>query len=273
MKKETVENQENKAPVSKAKKTWKIIGNVIMWLFIAFCVMITIFAFSAQSNTDGVPTVGGKVMSPVLTESMSPTIKQGDIIFSRKLEDDEKPTLKVGDIITYRADINKDGVTDINTHRIVEIIEDGDSVKYQTKGDNNQFNDDFTVATDDVISIFDPDKDTRIPLLGSFISFLLQPTGFFIVIVIPLILFFLFEIIIFVRKVMKVNNSDKKQITAADEELIKQKAIEEYLRSQAAASEKTDENGDPDDSAGTPPDEAPDAAEAEAPETEKNDAE
>ncbi|MBR0235126.1 MAG: signal peptidase I [Clostridia bacterium] len=236
-----MDNQSTVKTTSKAKKVWGIIGNVLMWLFIAFAVVITIFAFSAQSSADGVPTIGGKVMSPVLSNSMSPTIKEGDIIFSRKLADEEKTSLKVDDIITFKVDLDGDGTPEVNTHRISEVIGSGSSVTYRTKGDNNAIADTYTISAADVISIFDPAKDTRIPVLGSVIKFLLTPTGFFVVIVIPLIIFFLFEIIMFVRKIMEVKNAGKKQITAEDEELIKQKAIEEYIRSQKAQSGEDNE--------------------------------
>ncbi len=244
MKKESIENQETKKPVSTAKRVWKIIGNIIMWLFIAFAVVVTIFAFSAQSNSDGIPTVAGKVMSPVLSESMAPTINKGDIIFTEKISDEAKENLKIGTIITFKADLDGDGSPEINTHRIVEVIDSDSFVQYRTKGDNNAFNDDYTVDPSDIISVFDENNDTKIPVLGSVINFLLQPTGFFIVIVIPLIIFFLFEIIMFVRKIMEVKNAGKKQISAADEELIKQKAIEEYIRSQNQASDEAKAEGE-----------------------------
>lgn len=237
MKKESAEVAETKGSKKKLtgkKKVFSIIGNVLMWLFIVIAVVITIFAFSAQSNSDGIPTVGGKVISPVLSESMAPTINKGDIILSRKLADEEKTGLPVGTIISFKADLDGDGNPEINTHRIIDII-DGE---YKTQGDNNEFADNYNVNPTDVISVFDPEKDTKIPVLGNVINFLLQPTGFFFVIVIPLIVFFLFEIIMFVRKLIEVKNSDKKQITAADEELIKKKAIEEYIRQQNLESEQ-----------------------------------
>ena len=240
-----MDNQATEKTVSKAKKVWGIIGNVIMWLFIAFAVVVTIFAFSAQSSADGIPTIGGKVISPVLTNSMAPTIKEGDIILSRKLSESDKTTLDVGMIITFKVDLDGDGKPEVNTHRIEEVIGSGSAVSYKTKGDNNAIEDNYTVSASDVISVFDETKDTRIPVLGSVINFLLTPTGFFVVIVIPLIIFFLFEIIMFVRKIMEVKNAGKKQISAEDEELIKQKAIEEYIRAQnKAAEEKSEESAD-----------------------------
>ena len=236
---QAVEKKSADKKVSKTKKVLSIIANVLMWAFIVFSVVITIFAFSAQSSADGIPTIGGKVISPVLSPSMSPTFNKGDIILSRKLADAEKYSLEVGQIITYKADLDGDGTPEINTHRIVEVITtSGGFTEYRTKGDNNQAVDNYLVSFSDVISVFDEKKDTRIAGLGSVINFLLQPTGFFIVIVIPLIIFFLFEIVMFVRKIMEVKNAGKKQITVEDEELIKQKAIEEYIRSQQKAAEE-----------------------------------
>lgn len=242
-------------PKSKAKKVWSIIGNVLIWIFIAFSVVVTIFAFSANSSSDGIPTVAGRVISPVLSPSMEPTIKKGDLILSRKLkedpdhpEKDEKMNLNVGDIISYNVDLDGDGQREVNTHRIIEVITDeAGFVSYKTKGDNNLATDNYTVYPADIISIFDENKDTRIPVLGDVIDFLMHPTGFFVCIVIPLILFFLFEIIMFVRKVVEVKNSDKKQITAEDEELIKKRAIEEYIRSQNEANNNSEnDSGDTD---------------------------
>ena len=51
----------------------------------------------------------------------------------------------------------------------------------------------------------------------------------------PMVLFFGYELFVFIRLVIKTKNEGKKVISAEDEELIKQKAIEEYLRQTAAA--------------------------------------
>ena len=189
-------------------------------------------------------------------DSLIPAVtsgNKGDIIFTRKLDDQEKLTLEKDTIITYKA-IADDGSNYINTHRIIEVIDEGESsVEYKTQGDNNEYPDSYTVRPADIISIYVEGEDTRIPVLGNVINFLLQPTGFFFVIVIPLIIFFLFEIIVFVKKLLEVKNSDKKKISAADEELIKQKAIEEYIKAQQAekeaaeAEEKEEKKEEPSD--------------------------
>lgn len=252
MKQQTTVENSGKKPVSKTKKVLGIIANVLMWLFVAFAVVATIFAFSAQSSSDGIPTIAGKVMSPVLSDSMEPTIKKGDLIFTRKLADEEKATLTEGQIISFWRDLNNDGSPDINTHRIIEVINVNGSVYYRTMGDHNPGPDNYTTISTDVISVFEEGKSARIPVLGGVSSFLMKPTGFLVVIVIPLILFFILELVLFIRKLLQVKNAGKKQITAEDEELIKQRAIEEYLRSQQQAAEKPEDKPEEEPAEETP---------------------
>ena len=262
MKQQTTVENSGKKPVSKTRKVLGIIANVLMWLFVAFAVVATIFAFSAQSSSDGIPTIAGKVMSPVISPSMEPAIKKGDLIFTRKLADEEKATLTEGQIISFKHDLNNDGTPEINTHRIIEVITVNGSVYYRTKGDNNPGADPYTVLSTDVISVFEEGKSAKLPVLGSISDFLMKPTGFLVVIVIPLVLFFILELDLFIRKLLQVKNAGKKQITAEDEELIKQRAIEEYLRSQQQAAEKPEEKPEERTAEETP--EAP-AEEAENP--------
>lgn len=60
----------------------------------------------------------------------------------------------------------------------------------------------------------------------------------------PLVIFFGYEVYVFVKTVLSVKNEGKKVITAADEELIKQRAIEEYLRSQNQANDEQSQSED-----------------------------
>ena len=219
---------------SNVKKVLSIIGNVLVWIFVAFAVVVTVLAFAAQANVDGVPSIGGKTILTIQSPSMEPTFKVGDIVIGTKLTPEEMRALKVGDIITYAAgDLDGDGVRDLNTHRIIEIYtaENGEP-SYRTKGDGNQIADLGMVSWQYVICKCT--EKARIPALGSVLNFLQQPTGFLVVVVLPLVLFFVYELVVFFRKLYEVKNSGKKQISAADEELIRQRAVEEYIRQQQA---------------------------------------
>lgn len=259
-------SSEKTAEKSTAKKVLRIVGNVLIWIFIIFAALTTVLAFAAQSNADGIPSIGGRAILTVQSESMNRDaaeqavkdgkltledgwekgFNQGDIIIGKKLSTDEQKELKVGDIITFKTSILGDdgNMHDaLNSHRIVAVQGSGDDIKYVTRGDNPETNqkDDDPIAWNYVICKY---TGTRLPGLGKVLDFLQTPTGFLVVIVLPLVAFFVYELIVFIRKFLKVKNAGKKQITAADEEIIKQKAIEEYLKAQQAgqkAEEKADE--------------------------------
>ena len=222
----------------KALKIAGIVGNVLIWVFVAFSLLITILVFAAQGSEDGVPSIFGKSLVTIETPSMEDTYMMGDLVFMTKLDDEAKSNLKPGDIITYHApiDINEDGkVGDINTHRVVS--NDTELLKIVTKGDNNllpdnEGDDPYTLHYSDIIGICD--EDSKLAGVGNAINFLRSSLGFFLCIVLPLILFFLFELYNFV-KVILAEKAKKAPVSAETEEEIKKRAIEEYLKAQEAA--------------------------------------
>lgn len=221
------------------KKTWKtlkLIGNVLVWLFVAFSVGVTILVFTAQANADGVPAIGGKCAINILTDSMEPVIHTGDLIIGKQLSDTEKRELQKDNIISFYADLNGDGTKEINTHKIIDINYDdnGRAVSYVTQGENNPGKDTLPVTYNNVICLY---TGTRFGGLGTFLSFLQTSTGFLVVIVLPLIAFFIFELVKFILVLISVKGKGKTQLSAAEEELIKKQAIEEYLRQQQATAQ------------------------------------
>ena len=80
--------------------------------------------------------------------------------------------------------------------------------------------------------------------LGSASTFLGSQLGFGLCILLPLALFFTYELVVFIRTVVKVKNDGKKMITAEDEEIIKQRAIEEYLKMKEAERNGSDDKND-----------------------------
>jgi len=80
--------------------------------------------------------------SVVVTGSMKPMIKPGDVILVSKsitLED-----LKKGDVIQFKRD------TILISHRIVSVIDKNGQISYRTKGDNNNTEDLQLVQPEDV---------------------------------------------------------------------------------------------------------------------------
>lgn len=212
------------------KRTLSIIGNTLLWIFVIFSLFMTILVFSSQGNKDGLPNIMGKSLVTIQTDSMYPTFKSGDLIIDEVLTNEQKSQLKVGDVITYYVDLNGDGNKELNTHRIVEVYEENGYTFYRTKGDNNDTNpvkDKDPVSSPYVLAKY---TGTKLGGVGSVISFLQTSTGFLCVIVLPLVVFFLFELYNFIALI--VRSKAKGKISAEEEEEIKKRAVEEYLRRQ-----------------------------------------
>lgn len=223
---------------TKVKKIGEIVSNVLIWVFVAFSALITIMVFSAQGSSDGIPALFGKSWLTIQSPSMQDTYMVGDLVFMNKLSDEDKLQLKENDIVTYRApiDIDGDGITgDINTHRIYSI--DKNTGVIVTKGDNNILPDNegdtpYTIHRNDVIGLCT--DDGKLGGVGNVINFLRSSLGFFLCIVLPLILFFLYELYNFIS-ILVSERAKKAPVSKETEEEIKRRAIEEYLKSQQAA--------------------------------------
>ena len=228
---------ENNNNQGKTKKIAGIIGNTLIWVFVVFSLLITVLVFSAQGSSDGIPSIFGKSLLTIQTASMEDTYAVGDMVFMTKISDTEKLELKTGDIVTYRApiDINGDGmIGDINTHRVVS--HDPVTGVIVTKGDNNflpdnQGDDPYTIHRNDVIGVCT--EQGRLAGLGNAIEFLRSSVGFFVCIVLPLVLFFLYELYNFIS-ILVSEKAKKAPIAKETEEEIKRRAIEEYIKSQQA---------------------------------------
>lgn len=249
------------------KKTGGIILNVILWIFVIFCVLVTVVAFSANGNAKGVPTVGGKCFLNVQTGSMDASLPEwvpegkpagfsaGSMIVGEYIADSAEKidALEAGDVITFEWDITGEGRIqpgESNTHRIVSIERNasGMIVSVKTQGDNTEYSkgQTETVSRSAIIAKY---TGTKIAGLGAVMTFLSSRLGFGLCILLPLLLFFVYEIIVFVRAVMKVRGEDKKLISAEDEEMIRRAAVEEYIRRQAEqnAGRSADGKDDADD--------------------------
>ena len=222
------------------KNVAKIISrivDIVIWVFVIFAVVITALVFSMQSNADGIPSVFGKSLITIISDSMKPEFKTGDLIILNKLNPEDLANLEEGDIITFHSsqDLNGDGYTgDIETHRIIKKQVDGNNTYYTTQGDNREMSQfpDPPIRSTEVIGVF---SGTKLPGVGGFIGFLSSSTGFFFFIVLPMILFFLYGLINFIVVLLKTREKPAPVAApAVDEEEIKRRAIEEYIKSQQA---------------------------------------
>jgi len=217
-----------KQSLSRKNKIINIVVNVILVLAILFGVFCAYTAFEAKN--DGVPTILGMRFFSIQSDSMSPTFNEGDLIVDTKVRKIEK--LEVGDVITFWTVIN--GERTKNTHRIVKIDDYGTYLSFTTRGDNPEItnNDRLTVHQNEVVGKY----AFRLPGLGTFIDFLQTPKGFLLAIVLPVAIFFVWQLIQFFRSLFAYQGEKMRlQIEA-------RYAAERTANASPAAEKKPDEN-------------------------------
>lgn len=203
------------------KKALKIILDVLAWILLIVAMLVTLLVFTSSKN-DGISSIFGFMPMSVQSDSMSPTFKQGDMIMVKKIDD--VMSLKEDDVITFYTIV--DGARIINTHRIVKIEETDGIRSFITRGDNNPIDDTLPVYSADIIGKW---TGTSIGSLGKFMDFLKTKTGFFVCVLIPVALFFIFELYKLIAAIIEARREKDPKL---DEEEIKRKAVEEYLAAQ-----------------------------------------
>jgi signal peptidase len=137
------------------KKIWNIVTTVVV------CVVALLALLLVGSRILGLQTF------VVLSGSMEPYYHVGSVIYVKEVPPE---TLKVGDDISFLITENT-----VATHRIVEVLRDGSSLRFRTKGTANTTTDD-PVPQDRVLG----KVVGTIPLLGYLFDFVKHPPGTYI---------------------------------------------------------------------------------------------
>ena len=284
---------ENKK-VKKEKSVVQVwIENIIQVVVVVACLVFSILVIA---NPGGVKEDYSKInvnSMPVLSNSMSGTFEEGDLIFGKKLKEGE--ILDIGEVAIFV--VNSPAISEyqyINTHRVVgyyyeytyesknyagykdllrvEGITDAVSAEayatntmnwtyfeikgYITSGDNKAIYykdgviggelikesntdliDDYYPSLGQVVGKWNGKKLNGV---GGVITWMQQPTNFFFVIIVPLILLFGYNVWIVISYVIETKTAKARKlaleeakaggISKEEEEEIKKKAIEEYLK-------------------------------------------
>lgn len=194
------ENEANEQEAEKPVKKNKVLGtviNVVLVFAIILAVLATYVSYVSTSGS-GVPSVLGLRLFSIQTDSMYDTLMPGDLVIDTAVKD--PATLQKKDIITYWTVI--DGERVLNTHRIVEIYDGNGYLIFATKGDNNTTVDTLTVHESEIVGKY----AFRIPGVGKAFDYLQTSTGFLIVVVIPVLIFLLYQLIQFFRVLFEYQN-------------------------------------------------------------------
>ncbi len=138
--------------------------------------LVVLVFFTIASKLNGSEYILNFAPLKVLSGSMEPKIKVGDIVLVKKVD---PSIIKEGDIITYK--INNSTYV---THRVIEVFNNANNLYFKTKGDANNTMDKEAVAADSLVGkVF-----LRIPKLGYFTDFVTTPPGFILLLIIPSII-------------------------------------------------------------------------------------
>jgi len=126
----------------KKTKILKIGANILFYMALAFCLLISITMIKAKVSGKQ-PEILGYKFFVVLTGSMEPELPVGDLIIVKSIDPME---IKTEDVITFQSSQSNN----IITHR-VKGISNNENMEFVTKGDANNVEDPYPVDSENVI--------------------------------------------------------------------------------------------------------------------------
>ena len=214
--------------VQLLKKIGKVTANVLLYVFIAVCVLGIFMTVSSKKSGDDATTLFGMQMRLVLTESMEKCeetdvsgydikdIPKDSMVFVDIVPEDPDEAaewyadLKIGDVLTFKYVYVKQVTI---THRITGIRANGDGgYTIRLEGDNKNSDSETLVQEINTSKKNSPNyvigKVTgQSKLLGSVVSAMKSPIGMILIVILP-------SLIIVVMELFKIANmftADKKK--------------------------------------------------------------
>ena len=262
-------NVETKADAKTPKSKKKAIGNIIFIavqvLLVVVCIVISAYILeNAKSPSEATSVTMVAIRSQSMMGDKEDNFDPGALVYMKKYNGEK---LAVGTIIAFCGQETTSGgqhVDVVKTHRIIEVVESNNGYVYRTQGDNTTGADN-PISSSKVLGVYKGHTEG----LGSVILWLqgfekvksdsitgpdgapveiwdvpksgkLNSTNM-LVVVLPLIALLLWNAFSLISAILKEKMAKEKEKAAAaaveaagkpiDEEEIKRKAIEEYLRS------------------------------------------
>ena len=222
--------EENKANTKHRVLT--IVGAVLCVILIPILIINITLIIKSYTNADEVPKIGGYCPLIVLTGSMDPEIKSGDLIICKQIDSKE---VKADDVIAFFDP--ESSSNSVLTHRVVELVDEDGTLSYRTKGDANNTEDRSLVPADSLVGIY----RFRIPGAGNVAMFMQTPAGLIVCVVIPLALLIGYDLLRR-KRYEKKNQQDTDALLAELNELKAQKIARENEASQQNEIEQQDDN-------------------------------
>lgn len=163
------------------------------YLFLA----VLVFLMIQHTITGEYPSLWGRQLYIVGSNSMTPAFSNGSLLFVQPLDPQK---YAAGDIITFQSAA---GGGELITHRVVSVHTGGKSLSFTTRGDANEINDPIPVPAQNIIG----KVQFYLPAVGYLISFAGTWTGLLSMIIIPATMLIIFEL----RSLFKITAQAKKK--------------------------------------------------------------
>lgn len=185
-------------------KTLKIMGNILYYALVVL-VLLILAVVILQRVTNNNASIGGIRIFNIVTESMMPEYKVGDILVSKSIEPSK---IEIGDDLVYLGEKGSFQGKTI-THRVIEIEQQDGEYKFHTKGIANT-EEDPIVSESQVYGVI----IYKAHIL-SFISKIINNLyGFYFLIFVPLTILIIVKII----KVRRENDEEEIEENTSENE-------------------------------------------------------
>lgn len=188
-------------------KALKIIGNILYYTLVVLVLLILLVVL-LQRFTHNNASIGGIRIFNIVTESMVPEYKVGDILISKSIDPSK---IEIGDDVVYMGEVGS-FQGKIITHRVIDIEKDGDNYKFHTKGIANEYEDPAVVSEDQIYGTI----IYKTHIL-SFISKIINNLyGFYFLIFIPLAVLIIVKIVKIHREKYEEDDDDEDEKNVKD---------------------------------------------------------
>ncbi len=197
------------------KKVFNTIINILIVLVLVVSILVATLALTSKSS--GISNVFGYTVQVIVSDSMSGgnpeyeggDFAKGDVIIGKVTNNknlDIPETYKEGDIITFEGILqgNQELGEQLICHRIIDVVDRNGDIVYQTQGDNrsisqlpDQNNENEYISAYSIVAKYYTDDFQGITLkgVGKVYEFINSQLGFFLCILLPMIIFFLYVLI------------------------------------------------------------------------------
>ena len=214
-----MKEKDTKTQKKEPKKGWNLVKsilntiiNIMIVIVLITSILIAVLALTSKAN-NGVSTILGYTIQTIESDSMkggSPDgypegdFETGDLMIAKATNNDDSAKYELGDIATYIT-YDTEGEQVLMVHRIVGTGKNsaGETV-YQTQGDNREMSEvpdqqtvDGYLSAGSFVSVYycSTYKGIIIKGFGSFLNYLQSQQGFFFIVLLPMIIFFMYELI------------------------------------------------------------------------------